>query len=260
MNLFSETRGGKIARSLAALLLLSCLLCPAAASAFEPAGSKAELYRRAQENLLRMKTEAAEEIRRLEREIAKCDQTAARAGEIIQQARAQGKSQAEQVGQQARTRALEAKKRNESALAAARTKEKRVAEAFRTVTSLLAKETSDQPVAKVDCAALLKDRLNDPARKASEDCECYDPERPPVCAAKGEKLPAKPEGVYWFGSSAEVMDLTGSSMQVEDIYMGTHKSLSEAQKACVEAARIKALSRGQHVQGEVDCLLWSSPR
>jgi hypothetical protein len=155
---------------------------------------------------------------------------------------------------------LEEKKKNQAARAAAEAQLKRADAAFKTVTSLLAQEISDQHVVKVDCTVLLKDWLNDPARKASQDCECFDPESPPVCAAKGTKMPAKPEGVYWFGYSMEVMDMTGSSKQVEDNYMGMHRSLGEAQKACVEAARTKALSRGEHVQGEPDCLLWSSPQ
>lgn len=248
-------------RPIASFLLLIFLLCVPAAYAAETAdGSRAALYKRAQENLLRMKNTASGEIQRLEREIVKCDQNAARAGEIIAQARAQGKSQAEQVGQQARTRALEAKKRNEAVLAKARMQLKRASAAFTTVTSLLAKEISDQPIEKVDCAALLRDWQNDPVRKASQDCECFDPRSAPVCVARGEKMPAKPEGTYWFGYAMEVMDLTGSSKQVEGNYMGTHKSLSEAQAACLETARTQALARGEHVQGEVECLLWSSPR
>jgi hypothetical protein len=247
-------------QAMAALLVLSWVLCVPVASALEPAGSKAELYKRAQENLLRMKTAAADEIRRLEKEIAKCDQTVARADEIIRQARAQSKGPAEQVGQQARTRALEAKKKNEAARAAAELNRKRADEAFKTINSLLAKESPEALLPKADCAALLKDWQNDPARRASQDCECFDPERPPVCVAKGAKMAVKTEGVYWFGYTVEIQSMTGGQRTDEDSYLGTHKTFDEARRACVEYARIKALGRGDHVQEEAKCVLWSGPQ
>lgn len=248
-------------RSMAAFLILSWVFCIPAAAAAEPAdGSRVALYMRAQENLLKMKAAAVGEIQRLDREIAKCDQTIAKAEAIIGQARAQGKGQAEQIGQQARTRALEARKKNEAARAAAELNRKRADEAFKTINSLLAKESPEALLPKADCAALLKDWQNDPARRAAQDCACIDRERPPICVAKGEKPAVKTEGVYWFKYTVEILSMTGGERTDEDSYLGTHKTFDEARRACVEYARIKALGRGEHVLEEAKCELWSGPQ
>ncbi len=242
-------------RAIAVLLTLGLFFMPAV-SAAEPTP---ELLAGAMENLLKMKNDAAEEIRKLDRDIEQNNRTIAKAEDIVRQARAKGNAEAEQIGRDARDRSLQAKKKNEAARADVVKRQQRIDQALTTVKDRLARETADSPPAKINCEARLKDWRNDPAWSASQDCQCFDRERPPMCVPKGAKMPEMREGVYQFNYFLVTYTMSGGSKENTDSYLGTHKSFDEAKRACMETARIKALARGELPAEEAQCELVSQP-
>jgi hypothetical protein len=218
-----------------------------------------ELLTTAMDNLLKMKTDAAAEIRKLDRDIDQNNRTIAKAEDIIRQAQAKGNADAERIGRDARDRSLQARKKNEASRIDADRRLQRADEALVTVKDLLARKTADSPPPKVNCEARLKDWRNDPAWRASQDCQCMDRERPPVCVPKGTKMPELREGVYQFNYLLNTLTMTGGSKENTDVYMGTHKTFDEARRACMESARIKALARGELPSEEAQCELASGP-
>jgi hypothetical protein len=242
-------------RAIAVLLTLSFLFMPAVSAA----GPTPELLAGAMENLLKMKTDSADEIRNLDRDIEQNNRTIAKAEDIIRQARAKGNAEAEQIGRDARDRSLQAKKKNEAARVDVGRRLQRIDESLATVKGLLARETADASPSKVDCAARLKEWRDDPARRASEDCECFDRERPPMCVPKGTKMPEMREGVYQFNYSLVTYTMTKATKENTGPYMATHKTYDEARRACIDYARIKALARGELPAEEAQCELVSQP-
>ena len=77
----------------------------------------------------------------LDRAIEQNERSVARSEDIIRQAQAKGNAEAERIGRQARSQALEAKRKNEAARAAAEMRRKRADEALQSVKALLAKAT-----------------------------------------------------------------------------------------------------------------------
>jgi hypothetical protein len=246
-------------RAIAVLLTLSFFFAPAVCAADPTEAMTPELLATAMDNLLKMKADAAAEIRKLDRDIDQNNRTIAKAEDIIRQAQAKGNAEAERIGRDARDRSLQAKQKNEAARTDAGRRLQRIDEALATVKDLLARKTADSPPPRVNCEARLRDWRNDPARKASQDCQCIDRERPPVCVPKGTKMPEMREGVYWFRYTMQTQGMTGAAKDVEDTYMGTHKTFDEARRACVETARIKALARGELPMEEAKCELVSQP-
>jgi len=246
-------------RAIAVLLALSFFFMPAVSAAGSTEPMTPELLAGAMEKLLKMKTDAADEIRRLDRAIEQNNRTIANAQNIIQQAQAKGNPEAERIGREARDRSLQAKQKNEASRIDAGRRLQRADEALVTVKDLLARKTADSPPPKVNCEARLKDWRNDPAWRASQDCQCMDRERPPICVPKGAKMPEMREGVYQFNYLLNTLTMTGASKENTDVYMGTHKTFDEARRACMESARIKALARGELPMEEATCELASQP-
>jgi hypothetical protein len=233
-------------RSIAVLLTLSLLFMPAVSAAGPPESMTPEHLAGTYEKLVKMKADATDEIGRLDRAIEQNNRTIAKAEDIIRQAQSQGKSDAEQIGSQARSKALEAKKKNEAARAAAETRRKRADDAMRTVNSLMAKASPDGTVPKVDCAALIRRWQNDPTRKASQDCECFDPERPPMCVPKGTKMPELKEGVYSFYWIIDFRTAEGQMNITDGSHTGKYKTYDAALRGCQDEAR-RALDPIDHV-------------
>lgn len=249
--------GARMTRWIVFFMILSVFVIPASAAEQADAGGR-ELHVRTWERLIQIRAEAAEDVRRRDLEIERCDQVVAKADEIIRRARAQGETKAEQLGLQARSAALEAKKKNHAARAAAILTVQRADRALVSTRTLLLKD-AHEPQPKVDCVALLRQRQNDPVKSAEQDCVCIDNERPPLCVRKGGKMPERGDGNYWFQYAMEVQTLTGGQKLIEDYYMGTHKTLDEAKRACLQSARAKALGRGEQPLGEPECaLVWGS--
>jgi TolA-binding protein len=231
-------------RAIAALLTLGFLFVPAVSGAAPPEAMKTENLVGTYEKLVKMKADAADEIRRLDRAIEQNNRTIAKTEDIIRQAQTQGKGDAEQIGRQARSKALEAKRKNEAARAAAEMRSKRADDALRTVSSLMA--SPDGTVPRVDCAALLSRWQNDPARKASQDCECFDPERPPMCVSKGTKMPGLKEGGYSFYWILEFRTAEGQMNITDGSHSGKYKTYDAALRDCQDEAR-RALDPIDHV-------------
>ena len=242
-------------RAISVLLTLSFFFMPAV-SAAEPTP---ELLAGAIEKLLKMKTETAGEIQKLDRAIEQNNRTIAKAEDIIRQAQTKGNAEAERIGRDARSKALDARGKNEAARIDAGRRMQRADEALATVKDRLARETADSPPPKINCEARLKDWRNDPAWSASQDCQCFDRERPPMCVPKGTKMPEMREGVYQFNYFLVTYTMSGGSKENTDSYLGTHKSFDEAKRACMETARIKALARGELPAEEAQCELVSQP-
>ena len=116
-------REASMIRAIAVLLTLSFIFMPAARAADPTEAMKLEHLVGTYEKLAKMKADATDEIRRLDRAIEQNNRTIAKAEDIIRQAQAQGKGDAEQIGRQARSKALEAKRKNEAARAAAEMRE-----------------------------------------------------------------------------------------------------------------------------------------
>lgn len=231
-------------RAIAVLLTLSFFFMPAVSAAGPPESMTPEHLAGTYDKLMKMKADATEEIGRLDRAIEQNDRTIVKAEDIIRQAQAQGKAEAEQIGRQARSKALEAKKKNVAARAAAGTREKRADDALRTVSSLMA--SPDGTVPKLDCAALLRRWQSDPARKASQDCECFDPERPPMCVPKGTKMPELKEGAYTFYWILEFRTAEGQMNITDGSHTGKYKTYDAALRGCQDDAR-RALDPIDHV-------------
>ena len=244
MNDTRKRRGWMRVRAIAALLTLGLLFMPAIAGAAPPEAMKTENLVGTYEKLVKMKADAADEIRRLDRAIEQNNRTIAKTEDIIRQAQAQGKGDAEQIGRQARSKALEAKRKNEAARAAAEMRSKRADDALRTVSSLMA--SPDGTVPKIDCAALLRRWQNDPARKASQDCECFDPERPPMCVSKGTKMPELKEGGYSFYWILDFRTAEGQMNITDGSHSGKYKTYDAALRGCQDEAR-RALDPIDHV-------------
>jgi len=244
MNDTRKRRGWMRVRAIAALLTLGFLFMPAIAGAAPPEAMKTENLVGTYEKLVKMKADAADEIRRLDRAIEQNNRTIAKTEDIIRQAQAQGKGDAEQIGRQARSKALEAKRKNEAARAAAEMRSKRADDALRTVSSLMA--SPDGTVPKIDCAALLRRWQNDPARKASQDCECFDPERPPMCVSKGTKMPELKEGGYSFYWILDFRTAEGQMNITDGSHSGKYKTYDAALRGCQDEAR-RALDPIDHV-------------
>jgi hypothetical protein len=222
-------------RSIAVLLTLGLFFMPAVFAAGPPEAMTPEHLAGTFEKLVKMKADAIDEIGRLDRAIEQNNRTIAKAEDIIRQAQSQGKSDAEQIGRQARSKALEAKKKNEAARAAAEMRSKRADDALRTVSSLMA--SPDGTVPKVDCAALLRRWQSDPARKASQDCECFDPERPPMCVSKGTKMPELKEGAYCFYWIIDFRTAEGQMNITDGSHTGKYKTYDAALRGCQDEAR-----------------------
>jgi len=233
-------------RSIAVLLTLSLLFMPAVSVAVPPASMTPEHLAGTFEKLLKMKADATDEIGRLDRAIEQNNRTIAKTEDIIRQAQSQGKSDAEQIGRQARSKALEAKKKNEAARASAEMRRNRADDAMKTVNALLAKESSDATPRKVVCAALLREWAKDPARQASQDCECFDPERPPRCVPKGTKMPELKEGAYSFYWIIEFRTAEGHMNINDGSHTGKYKTYDAALRGCQDEAR-RALDPIDHV-------------
>jgi len=246
-------------RSLALPLILILIFTSAASHAGDPVTTDSKLLAAAMENLLKMKTDTSADIQKLDRDIEQNSRTIAKAEDIIRQAQAKGNAEAERVGRDARDRSLQAKKKNEAARADAGKRLQRIDEALATVTARLARETADAAPSKVNCATLLNEWRNDPARKAAQDCECFDRERPPMCVPKGTKMPEMREGVYQFNYFLVTYTMTGATKENTDSYMGTHRTFDEAKRACLETASIKALARGELPAEEAQCEMISQP-
>jgi len=233
-------------RCITLLLALSLLLAPAVHGAGTPEAMKPEHLAGTYEKLAKMTADATEEIRRLDRAIEQNNRTIAKAEDIIRQAQAQGKGDAEQIGRQARSKALEAKRKNETARAAAEARRKRADDGLRTVNALMAKASPDGTVPKIDCAAWLREWEQDPARKASRDCECFDPERPPRCVPKGTKMPELKEGGYGFYWILEFRTAEGQMNITDGSHTGKYKTYDAALRGCQDEAR-RALDPIDHV-------------
>ena len=231
-------------RLIVLLLIMNLLFTPSALSADTPDAMKTENLVGTYEKLAKMKADAADEIRRLDRAIEQNDRTIAKTEDIVRQAQAKGNAEAERIGRQARDKALEAKRKNVAARAAAETRGKRADDALRTVGSLMA--SPDGTVPKLDCAALLRRWQNDPARKASQDCECFDPERPPMCVSKGTKMPELKEGAYSFYWILDFRTAEGQMNITDGSHTGKYKTYDAALRGCQDEAR-RALDPIDHV-------------
>ncbi len=232
------------------LIVLNLLFAPAALSADTSAAMTTGHLAGTSEKLVTMRAAALRDIERLDRAIEQNNRSITKIDDIIRQAQAGGNAEAENVGRQARTKALEAKKKNEAARAAAEMRRKRADEALRTVTALLEKAASEGEPLKVDCAALLKRWKDDPARRASQDCECFHPERPPMCVPKGTKMPEVKEGSYAFYWLIEIRTSEGSMNVNDGMHTGKYKTSDEAIRGCEDEAR-KTVSPPDHVANVV---------
>jgi hypothetical protein len=233
-------------RSIAVLLTLGLFFMPAVFAAGPPEAMTPEHLAGTFEKLVKMKADAIDEIGRLDRAIEQNNRTIAKAEDIIRQAQSQGKSDAEQIGRQARSKALEAKKKNEAARAAAETRRKRADDAMQTVNSLMAKASPDGTVPKVNCAAMIRRWQNDSTRKASQDCNCFDPERPPMCVPKGTKMPELKEGAYSFYWLLEFRTAEGQMNITDGSHTGKYKTYDAALRDCKDEAR-RAIDPIDHV-------------
>ena len=233
-------------RAIAVLLTLSLFFMPAVFAAGPPEAMTPEHLAGTFEKLVKMKADAIDEIGRLNRAIEQNNRTIAKAEDIIRQAQSQGKSDAEQIGRQARSKAMEAKKKNEAARAAAETRRKRADDAMQTVNSLMAKASPDGTVPKVNCAAMIRRWQNDSTRKASQDCNCFDPERPPMCVPKGTKMPELKEGAYSFYWLLEFRTAEGQMNITDGSHTGKYKTYDAALRDCKDEAR-RAIDPIDHV-------------
>ena len=226
-------------RSIAVLLTLSLFFMPAVCAAGPPESMTPEHLAGTFEKLVKMKADATDEIARLDRAIEQNNRTIAKSEDIIRQAqaKAKGNAEAEQIGRQARNKALEAKKKNEASRAAAETRRKHADDAMQTVNSLMAKASPDGTVPKVDCAALIRRWQNDPTRKALQDCECFDPERPPMCVPKGTKMPELKEGAYSFYWIIDFRTAEGQMNITDGSHTGKYKTYDAALRGCQDEAR-----------------------
>ena len=224
-------------RSCAVLFLLSLLLAPVALSADTPEAMTPGHLAGTSEKLVTMRAAALRDIERLDRAIEQNSRSIARSDDILRQAQARGNAEAERVARQARSQAMETKRKNEAARAAAELRRKRADEALQTLNALLAKASSDGVPFKVDCAALLKRWLADPARKASQDCECFHPERAPMCVPRGTKMPEVKEGSYAFYWIIEIRTSEGSLNINDGMHAGKYKTSDEAIRGCEDNAR-----------------------
>jgi hypothetical protein len=224
-------------RSIAVLLTLSLFFMPAVFAAGPPEAMTPEHLAGTYEKLVKMKAGATDEIRSLDRAIEQNNRTIAKSEDLIRKAQAKGNAEAEQIGRQAQSKALEAKKKNEAARAAAETRRKRADDAMQTVNSLMAKASPDGTVPKVDCAALIRRWQNDPTRKALQDCECFDPERPPMCVPKGTKMPELKEEVYSFYWIIDFRTAEGQMNITDGSHTGKYKTYDAALRGCQDEAR-----------------------
>ena len=232
-------------RSITLLLVLGLLIAPAALSADTPAAMMPGHLAGTSEKLVTMRDAASRDIERLDRAIEQNNRSIAKIDDILRQAQAQGKAEAEKVAHQARSQALETRRKNEAARAAAELRRKRADEALLSVTALLEKASSEGIPSKVDCAALLKRWQADPARKASQDCECFHPERPPMCVPKGTKMPEIKEGSYAFYWLIEIRTSEGSLNINDGMHTGKYRTSDDAIRGCEDDARrsLDALDR-----------------
>ena len=219
------------------LLVLNLLFAPVALSADTPAAMTPGHLAGTSEKLVTMRDAALRDIERLDRAIEQNNRSMARSEDILRQAQARGNAEAERIGRQARSQALEAKRKNEAARAAAEFRRKRADEALQTVTALLAKASDDGVPLKLDCAALLTRWQDDPARRASQDCECFHPERAPMCVPKGAKMPEVKEGSYAFYWIVEIRTSEGSMNVNEGLHSGRYKTSDDAIRGCEDDAR-----------------------
>ena len=219
------------------LLALFLLSMPAALSAGTPEALKPGHLAVTSEKLVTMRAAAARDIERLDRAIEQNNRSIAKIEDLIRQAQAKGNAEAEKVARQARSQALETKRKNEAARTAAELRRKRADEALQSVTALMAKATSDGVPFRVDCAALLKRWQDDPARKATQDCECFHPERPPMCVPKGTKMPEVKEGSYAFYWIIEIRTSEGSLNINDGMHTGKYKTSDDAIRGCEDDAR-----------------------
>ena len=224
-------------RAIAVLLTLSFIFMPAVCAAGPPEAMTPGHLAGTSEKLVTMRAAALRDIERLDRAIEQNSRSIARSEDILRQAQAKGNAEAERVAGQARSQAMETKRKNEAARAAAELRRKRADEALQTVNALLAKASSDGVPFKVDCAALLKRWQADPARKASQDCECFHPERAPMCVPKGTKMPEVKEGSYAFYWIIEIRTSEGSLNVNDGMHTGKYKTSDEAIRGCEDDAR-----------------------
>jgi len=224
-------------RLCALLFLLNLLVAPVALSADTPVAMTPGHLAGTSEKLVTMRAAAQRDIERLDRAIEQNNRSIAKIDDLIRQAQARGNAEAEKVARQARSQALETKRKNEAARAAAELRRKRADEALQSVTALMAKATSDGVPFRVDCAALLKRWQDDPARKASQDCECFHPERPPMCVPKGTKMPEVKEGSYAFYWIIEIRTSEGGLNINDGMHTGKYKTSDDAIRGCEDDAR-----------------------
>ncbi len=152
MNVTRTRRSWMMIRAVVVMLTLSLFFMPAV-SAAEPTP---ELLAGAMDKLLKMKTETAGEIQKLDRAIEQNNRTIAKAEDILRQAQAKGNAEAERIGRDARSKALDARGKNEAARIVAVRRLQRADEALATVKDRLARETADSPPPKINCEARLK--------------------------------------------------------------------------------------------------------
>lgn len=114
-------------------------------------------------------------------------------------------------------------------------KARRADDALRTVSALMA--SPDGTVPKIDCAAWLREWEQDPARRASRDCECFDSERPPRCVPKGTKMPELKEGGYSFYWILDFRTSEGQMNITDGSHTGKYKTYDAALRGCQEEAR-----------------------
>jgi len=224
-------------RAIAVLLALGILFVPAVFSAGPPEAMRPEHLAGTSEKLVTMRAAAQRDVERLDRAIEQNNRSIAKIDGILRQAQAENNTEAGNVARQARSKALETKKKNEAARAAAELRRKRADEALQSVTALMAQATSDGVPFRVDCAALLKRWQDDPARKATQDCECFHPERPPMCVPKGTKMPEVKEGSYAFYWIIEIRTSEGSLNINDGMHTGKYKTSDEAIRGCEDDAR-----------------------
>ena len=241
------------------LLVLNLLFAPVALPADTPAAMTPGHLAGTSEKLVTMRAAALRDIERLDRAIEQNNRSIAKSEDIIRQAQAKGNAEAERIARQARSQALEAKRKNEAARAAAEMRRKRADEALQTVNALLAKASDDGVPFKVDCAALLKRWQDDPARRASQDCECFHPERAPMCVPKGTKMPEIREGSYAFYWIVEIRTSVGTMNVNDGMHTGKYRTSDEAIRGCEDDAR-RTVSPPDHVANVV-CVptMWPGP-
>lgn len=224
-------------RLCALFFFLNLLFAPAVLSADTPSAMTPAHLAGTSEKLVTMRAAAVRDIERLDRAIEQNNRSIAKSEDILRQAQARGNAEAEKVARQARSQALEAKRKNEAARAAAELRKKRADAALQSVTALLATASDDGVPLKLDCAALLTRWQEDPARRASQDCECFHPERAPMCVPKGTKMPEIKEGSYAFYWIVEIRTSEGGMNVNDGMHTGKYKTSDEAIRGCEDDAR-----------------------